>query len=92
VSRVVSPRGPGKKRPPAMCAAEFAALFAQVSKAALIDALWCACQLGTDETREQITAKAAREVIIALDARGDRHPRGLDDWAKTRIDSDVDDD
>lgn len=76
------------KRPPKMSSREFGALFAQVSKAALIDALWCACQLGTDDSDAQITAKAAREVLIALDSRGDRRPGGLVEAAAVWIDSD----
>jgi uncharacterized protein YceH (UPF0502 family) len=71
-----------------MCPAKFHTLFAQVSKDALIDALWCASQIGTDETTPQITAKAARELIIACNQRGDRPPTELVEAAKVRIDSD----
>jgi|TARA_R110000824_G_scaffold41944_1_gene124183 hypothetical protein len=63
-------RGLGKKGP--LCAStEFDALIGSYSKAALVDALWCACQLGAD-THEEITTRGAREMRIALRMRGDR--------------------
>jgi hypothetical protein len=77
----------GFKRP-ALASPAFALLCGRVSKAALVDALWCACQLGTDESREQITAQAARNLEIALDARDDRVPRAITTAAQGRIDSD----
>lgn len=80
------------KKPPMMASADFARLFDQISKAALIDALWCACQLGTDESREQITTKAAREVGLALKNRGDKIPSDIRYEAHKPIDSDADGD
>jgi hypothetical protein len=77
------------KKGPAMCGREFSALMSQASKMALIDALWCACQLGTDESREQITSQAARNLVYALRERGDRIPVDLQRAADMRIDSDV---
>lgn len=79
--------GLGKKGP-VMAGREFARMFDQISKAALIDALWCACQLGTDESADQITTKAAREAAIALVNRGDRVPRDIVTQTKHLIDSD----
>ena len=76
------------KKPALMCTHEFRMLFDQLSKAALIDALWCACQLGTDESAEQITTQAARNAQLALSARGDRKLPSVDEWATRRIDSD----
>ena len=68
---VGAPRGLGKKGP--LCASgKFDELIGCYSKAALVDALWCACQLGTDESKEEITTKAAREMQAALNLRGDR--------------------
>lgn len=83
-------RGLGKK-PPAMASRAFDRLFSQCSKAALIDVLWCACQLGTDETADQIATQAARNAVIALDARRDAIPREIADVAKQRIDADTED-
>jgi hypothetical protein len=77
------------KKPAVMASADFARLFDQVSKAALIDALWCACQLGTDESAEQITTKAAREVGLALKNRGDKIARDIKWHANKPIDSDA---
>ena len=42
-----APRGLGKKGPQ-MASEDFDAMIGCYSKAALIDALWCACALGTD--------------------------------------------
>ena len=78
------------KKPPLLSSQPFAALFDQVSKAALIDALWCACQLGTDESEQQIATQAARNVVIALRQRGDRIPSTLQSQSENRIDSDPD--
>lgn len=76
------------KKPPALATFEFAVVFDGISKAALIDALWCACQLGTDESDEQIFAQAARNAQIALRDRGDRCPQAIAIAAAQRIDSD----
>ncbi len=54
------------KKPSTVAATEFASLFNQMSKAALIDSLWCACALGTNESDEEITTQAARNAEIAL--------------------------
>jgi hypothetical protein len=83
------PPGLGKK-PVVMASNAFSNLFSQVSKAALIDALWCACQLGTDESREQILTQAARNMVIALRERGDRVPPDIQHAADLKIDSDGD--
>lgn len=80
--------GRGLKKPPLMCSREFARMCRMFSKAALVDALWCACQLGTDESPEQITIKAARELEAALGSRGDRVPSSLSTLAALPIDSD----
>ena len=77
-----------KKR--ATSPAEFVRLLDAVSKAALIDAMWNACQLGTDESEGQITAKACRETLLALKYRGDALPMPMRVAARTPIDSDVD--
>jgi len=76
------------KKPALMASAEFADMCDAVSKAALIDALWCACQLGTDESAEQITTQAARNIQIALTERGDRVAASIRDAAARCIDSD----
>ena len=80
--------GRGMKKPPAMCTAGFARMFNQISKAALIDALWCASQLGTNDEFEQYESQAARSVVVALTERGDRVPEDIAIAAKRRIDSD----
>ncbi len=82
------PRRSGVIKKRATAPAEFVRLLNVASKAALLDALWCSCQLGTDESAEQITTKAARELKIALDMRGDRVPSELAAAAERRIDSD----
>jgi hypothetical protein len=74
-----------------MASAAFAELFAPVSKAALVDALWCACQLGTDDSPEQYLTNAARNVVIALRERGDRVPPSIQRAADLTIESDVPD-
>jgi hypothetical protein len=84
-----APRGLGKKGPQ-MASEDFDAMIGCYSKAALIDALWCACALGTDESFEQITTKAAREMKIALNTRGDRVRPELVAASVRRIDSDPD--
>jgi hypothetical protein len=66
----------------------FDALISCYSKAALIDALWCACQLGTDGSYEEITTLAARELRIALQTRRDRVYQELVTVADRRIDND----
>ena len=76
------------KKPAVMASREFAATLSGVSKQALIDALWCACQLGTDESSEQITTQAARNLEIALRERGDRIPPIVAAAAARRVDSD----
>ena len=60
-----------------MASQEFARLFSQLSKAALIDALWCACQLGTNESADEIATQAARNVVPAMAHRGDRVPKDI---------------
>jgi hypothetical protein len=79
--------GVGKK-PAEMCSRAFESAFSCMSKAALIDALWCASQLGTNETAEEIEAQAARNACAALRERGDRVPPILAEMEKRRIDSD----
>jgi hypothetical protein len=68
-------------------------VFDGLSKAALIDALWCACQLGTDESEEQILSRMARESKLAIDARGDkpssRTRAALDTLANLYVDGDL---
>ena len=81
--------GLGKKRT-AVCSVAFAGQFDKLSKAALIDALWCACQLGTNETAEEIEAQAARNAKCALAMRGDKLPKGIAEFARRTIDSDGD--
>jgi hypothetical protein len=71
-----------------MATPEFARVFDQISKAALIDALWCACQLGTNETPEEILTQAARNAVIALNQRGDRLPATMASLAHGHIDAD----
>src|SRR5262245_55024754 len=71
-----------------MASDRFTILLGECSKVALIDALWCACQLGTDESEQEITAPAARNVVIALELRGDRIPKGMREAASVHIDSD----
>jgi FixJ family two-component response regulator len=66
-----------RNKRPAACPWTFATMFDPVSKAALIDALWMACQLGTDESVEQITAQAASAVLAALRHRADRIPADI---------------
>lgn len=76
------------KKPPMMAAESFVEMFAGVSRAALVDALWCACQLGTDETTEEITTQAARNVQIALRHRDDVIRAAISRAAAGRLDSD----
>lgn len=76
------------KKPPLMASRSFRVLFDRVSKGALIDALWCACQLGTDESDEQIESQAARNVLAALEVRGDRILPAIREAAARVIDSD----
>jgi hypothetical protein len=76
------------KKPAAMASAGFARMFDQLSKAALIDVLWCACQLGTDESSDEITTQAARNAIAAMAVRKDRIPKDIAAQARLRIDSD----
>ncbi len=80
------------KKPAAMASPEFAALMAHASKAALIDALWCACQLGTDDSPDQILIQACRNLDAALQARGDRLPakvaKAITGIADLKIDAD----
>lgn len=76
------------KKPAVMASRAFAALFDQVSKAALIDSLWCACQSGTDESEPQIATQAARNVVIALEHRRDRVPHEIKSQGENVIDSD----
>jgi hypothetical protein len=76
------------KKPALMCSDAFRRAFGAMSKAALIDALWCACQLGTDESAEQIEAQAARNAQYALVDRHDRVPQSIAEFAERRIDSD----
>lgn len=71
-----------------MAPVEFSRLFNQCSKQSLIDSLWCACQLGTDESDSQITTQSARNAIIALQYRGDRVSREMRIVASKIIDSD----
>lgn len=84
---VGAPRGLGKKGP-LCCSDEFDAMIGCYSKAALVDALWCACQLGTNESSEEITIRAAREMEIALNTRGDRVRPALVAAAGRRIEGD----
>jgi hypothetical protein len=81
--------GVGKK-PALMASGEFRRALDRYSKMALLDALWCACQLGTDESSEEITTQAARNVLIALETRGDYIPNYLRKLAERHIDSDGD--
>lgn len=71
---------------------ELARVFDGVSKAALVDALYCACVLGTDESLDQIAAKMARELSAALEYRGDRpaspYRKALERLSAVRIESD----
>lgn len=76
------------KKPATVASTEFWSMFDKISKAALIDALWCACQLGTDESKEQIQTQAARNVVVALDMRGDRCPVEIKKQSELLIDSD----
>ncbi|OFW37676.1 MAG: hypothetical protein A3J29_06285 [Acidobacteria bacterium RIFCSPLOWO2_12_FULL_67_14b] len=66
----------------------FAAMFSQLSKGALIDTLWCASQLGTNETAAEIASQAARNAAIALGLRGDGVPADVQAQSEQRIDSD----
>lgn len=75
------------KKPAAMASHEFARMFSQVSKQALIDALWCASQLGTNDTIEEYIANAAKNVEIALRERGDRIPPDIAAAATMSIDA-----
>ena len=68
--------------------ASFDELLGCYSKAALVDALWCACQLGTNESTEEITIRAAREMQIALRTRGDRVRPALVATAALPLDGD----
>lgn len=65
------------KKPALLCSDEFRRLVSPVSKAALVDALWYACQLGTNDTDAEYTIRAAREIVHALRDRGDRVPADL---------------
>ncbi len=76
------------KKPPMMAPDSFARMCEQWSKAALIDVLFCACQLGTDESLDQIATQAARNAVIVCDYRQDRVPASLRECAERRIDSD----
>lgn len=76
------------KKPAAMASAPFARLFGKLSKQALIDALYCASQLGTNDSEPQIATQAARNAVIALIHRRDRVPGELLSQSKNRIDSD----
>jgi len=76
------------KKPVLVASERFSQVVGLASKAALVDALWCACQLGTDESEEQILAQAARNLRIALHLRGDRAPATVEAAADTPIDSD----
>jgi hypothetical protein len=77
-------------KPPMMASREFVAVIGALSKAALIDALWCACQLGTNETAEEILTQAARNALAACTARHDRVFPALRELADKTIDSDGD--
>lgn len=79
----------GIKKPTFYAAPEFERMCREVSKAALIDALWCACQLGTTEEAHEITTQAARNLSIALEGRGDRVPISIKVHASQPIDSDA---
>ena len=79
----------GLKKRAVMSSREFSRLFSQISKQALVDTLWCACQLGTDESDEQITTQAARNAQIALAHRGDRVPREIAALSNLPVDSDA---
>lgn len=74
-----------------MASPQFVRVLGGASKQALIDALWCACQLGTDESSEQITTQAARNLVIAQRQRGDRVIQVVLTAANGRIDSDGED-
>jgi FixJ family two-component response regulator len=76
------------KKPALCCSREFAQLCDGISKAALVDALWNACQLGTNESAEEIETQAARNIYAALSAREDRIPKEVNAVAARRIDSD----
>lgn len=65
------------KKPAMLASPEFAKLMSAASKQALVDALWCACRLGTTEEPHEITTQAARNLALALEQRGDRVPIGL---------------
>lgn len=79
--------GIGKK--PALVASDaFTKLLDQLSKAALIDALWCACQLGTNDSEEEITIQAARNAVAALRMRSDRIPKDIAACAEDLLESD----
>jgi len=80
-------RGLGKKGT-FYAPASFDELLGCYSKAALVDALWCACQLGTNESTEEITIRAAREMQIALRTRGDRVRPALVATAALPLDGD----
>lgn len=80
-------RGIGKK-PALMASGEFDAMAGSISKAALVDALWCACQLGTDESADEIATQAARNIEIALRERGDKIPRDVAGFAAKPLSSD----
>jgi hypothetical protein len=68
--------GVGKKHT-LMASREFSFAFDDLSKQALIDVLWCACQSRTDDSPEQIFARASREAVLALRERGDRVPKTI---------------
>lgn len=76
------------KKPALLCSPAFELMCESVSKKALVDALWCACQLGTDKSEEQIRAQAARNLRIALDGRGDALPKPISAASEVAIDSD----
>ena len=67
---------------------QFVSAMSLMSKQALIDTLWCACQLGTDESEQQIFTQAARNAVIALADRGDRQHPSISNAAILPIDSD----
>lgn len=80
--------GRGIKKPALLCGQPFRQMFDKMSKAALIDTLYCACQLGTNETGPEIATQAARNAVIALKNRGDRVPPEIISQSENSIDSD----
>lgn len=63
-------------------------LFGRFTKAQLLDAIYTACHLGTDESDEQIGVQMARNIQAALYDRGEHIPKWLATEAEKRIDSD----